>query len=312
MLFSVFSRGALIITAALLFLPAFLYAQSASEAYRTEIFRNLDGADVTISTSGGFIDVQGHDENSVRVEMFVKRGRTYLMPSDTDLEGFEINISQSGNMITASAERESSGWNWFGSGDTPSVSFRLMVPLNAVVDGRTSGGAVKAANLQNDTNLRTSGGSMILESASGNINLRTSGGAIRITDVSGTIGARTSGGAISVENARGALDVRTSGGGIRIAGASGSVEARTSGGNIRAEMLELREKLDLRTSGGNIIIDLPGPAPYDLDLRGGRVNIDLVDFTGNSSRDRINGSMMGGGTAINARTSGGNVTVNMR
>lgn len=297
------------VSALMLISVASLFAQSSSDAYRTEVFSSGERPDVTIRTSGGFIEVIGHDENTVRVEMFVKRGSQYLSTSDTDLSDFEIDISQNEDQVIASAISEGSGWNWFGSDRKPSISFRVMVPEMAVVEGRTSGGSVTAANLMNGADLRTSGGRIRLDRAAGLIDLRTSGGSISIDDASGTINARTSGGAIRAENSSGRIELRTSGGSIRVLNAAGSISARTSGGSIRAELTELRELLDVRTSGGSISLEVPGPAGYDLDLRGNRVNIDLVNFTGSSSRDRINGSMNGGGTAINARTSGGSVTV---
>jgi DUF4097 and DUF4098 domain-containing protein YvlB len=307
--YSVVVKYVLSLSALLLISAPQVFAQSSSDAYRTEVFRSGESPDVEIRTSGGFIEVVGHDDNTVRVEMFVKRGNRYLSTSDTDLSDFEIDISQEGGRVIALARSEASGWNWFGSDRKPSISFRVMVPEMAAVDGRTSGGSVTAANLMNGADLRTSGGRIQLDRAAGLIDLRTSGGSISLTDASGTINARTSGGAIRAENSSGRIELRTSGGSIRVLNVAGSISARTSGGSIRAELTELREMLDVRTSGGNISLKIPGPAAYDLDLRGNRVNIDLVEFTGNTSRDRITGSMKGGGIAINARTSGGSVTV---
>lgn len=310
--FSVSFKYLLSVSAVMLFSVASLFAQSSADAYRTEVFRSGESPDVEIRTSGGFIEVIGHDDNTVRVEMFVKRGSRYLSPSDTDLSDFEIDISQNGGRVIASARSEGSGWNWFGSDRKPSISFKVMVPEMAAVQARTSGGSVIAANLMNGADLRTSGGRIGVDRAAGLIDLRTSGGSISVTDASGTINARTSGGAIRAENSSGRIELRTSGGSIRLLNAAGSISARTSGGSIRAELTELREMLDVRTSGGNISLEIPGPAGYDLDLRGNRVNVDLVEFTGNTSRDRITGSMKGGGIAINARTSGGSVTLDFR
>jgi hypothetical protein len=310
---SVSLKYLLSVSVVMLFSVASLFAQSSADAYRTEVFRSGESPEVEIRTSGGAIEVVGHDENIVRVEMFVKRGSRYLSPSDTDLSEFEIDISQDGNRVIASAKSDgSSMWNWLGSGRKPSVSFRVMLPERATVDGRTSGGSVTASNIMNGAELRTSGGSIRVERAAGRINLATSGGSIRFTDATGTLNARTSGGAIRAENASGRMELSTSGGSIRVINSAGSLSARTSGGSIRAQLTELREMLDVRTSGGNISLEIPGPAAYDLDLRGNRVNIDLVEFTGNTSRDRITGSMKGGGTALNARTSGGSVTVDFK
>lgn len=250
------------------------FAQSPDDAYRIETFSVDNLPTVQIETSGGSINTIGHSENSVRVEMYVRRNNRYYSPSDTDLDDFEINISQSANTVTVSAERENSGiGGWFNNNRNFSISFVVYTPSESIVNGSTSGGSVSAENIVHTLNLRTSGGSINLDQTYGNINVRTSGGGIRVTD---------SGGALS---------------------------ARTSGGSIRADLGEVTGDLDLRTSGGSIRINVPGETGCDLNLRGNRVNVDLVNFTGSSERNSIEGSMNGGGYKITARTSGGSVNL---
>jgi len=286
-------------------------AQSVSDAYQTETFTAGDAPSVDIRTSGGHIEVKGHGDDEIRVEMYVRKGSRYYKPSDADLSEYEIDISQDGDVVTASASRESSGvWNWFRSGRDYAISFRVLVPERTLVEGRTSGGHISAENISNNVNLRTSGGHVRVAQIEGDANLRTSGGHIEIERLTGTVEARTSGGRIEAKSVDGDLDLRTSGGGITLNEISGSVAARTSGGTIRSDIRELTGDVNLRTSGGSIHIELPSGLGYDLDLRGNRVNVDLVNFTGTSERGRISGSMNGGGQTVHARTSGGSVNVN--
>ena len=287
-------------------------AQDREDAYRTEIFSTDSAPSVTVSTSGGFIEVHGHDSNEVRVDMVVRRGNRSLSPSDTDLDDFEITIRQDGDQIIASAERKGSGggmFNWFGGGSTISVSFVVQAPQGSVVDGRTSGGSVSATNFTNTISLRTSGGSVTAESIRGTADLRTSGGSMRLTDVHGEVSAQTSGGSIRVDGLTGPAELQTSGGSIRLENASGAISARTSGGSIRAQMLEFENDLDLRTSGGSIRVQLPTTEHFDVDLRGSRVDMTLNNFTGDSERNRVTGRMGDGGPKLSARTSGGTVSV---
>lgn len=287
-----------------------VFAQSPDDAYRIETFSVNDLPTVQIETSGGSIKTIGHAENSVRVEMYVRRSNRYYSPSDTDLDDFEINISQSGNTVTASAERENSGiGGWFTNNHNFSISFVVYTPSESIVNGGTSGGSVSAENITHTLHLRTSGGSVKADKVSGEVSLRTSGGSISLTDSDGTIDARTSGGSINLDRTYGNINVRTSGGGIRVTDSGGTLSARTSGGSIRADLGEVTGDLDLRTSGGSIRIHVPGEAGYDLNLRGNRVNVDLVNFTGSSERNSIEGSMNGGGYKITARTSGGSVNL---
>lgn len=286
-------------------------AQSASDAYQTETFTAGEAPSVDISTSGGHIEVKGHSDDEIRVEMYVRKGSRYYKPSDADLSDYEIDISRDGDVVTASAIRESSGgWSWFRSGSDYAISFRLLVPERTLVEGRTSGGHISAENISSSVNLRTSGGHVRVTQIEGDTNLRTSGGHIEIEQVTGNVETRTSGGHIEANSVEGNLNLRTSGGRITLNEISGSVAARTSGGTVRADILEQTGDVDLRTSGGSIHVELPSGPGYDFDLRGNRVNVDLVNFTGTSERGRISGSMNGGGHSVQARTSGGSVNLN--
>jgi len=288
-----------------------LNAQNIDDAYRTEIFNVNANPTIEIETSGGSIMAEGHSENEVRVYMIVRRGGRTLSPSDFDLDDFEIDISQNGNRITASAERKSRGvGSWFRTGSNVSVSFVVHAPTTATVDGSTSGGSVTAINFANDVSLRTSGGSVTAESIRGNADLRTSGGSITLRDVEGTINGRTSGGSIRADGLIGPADLSTSGGSILLENVSGAISARTSGGSIRAQLTEFSEDIDLRTSGGSITVDMPETENFEMDLSGNRVNVELRNFTGSSERNGVSGTVGNGGPMLEARTSGGSVTVN--
>lgn len=287
-----------------------MFAQSSNNAYRVDTFSTGLTPDVELRTSGGSISIFGHNEDEVRIEMFVRRGSSYLSPSDTDLSDFDILIEQEGNKITAFAKRESSGRSFFWGGSNESISFRAYVPNNSIVDGRTSGGSVSAENIYNNLQLATSGGSVKVQNIQGKIDLSTSGGSIQIEDASGEISARTSGGSVSVNGLEGVADLRTSGGGMRLNNISAKLNARTSGGSIRAELVAFYEDVTLRTSGGSIQISMPDVDHYDLDLRGNRVNTNLRNFSGEMERSRINGRVGNGGPLLSARTSAGSVTIN--
>lgn len=285
-------------------------AQSSSDAYQTDTFSVESSPSVMINTSGGHIDVVGHSENEVRVEMYVRKGNRYYSASDTDLDDYEITIEKQGNTIIASAKKENSSvGRWFRSDDNFSISFKVWTPESSLVEARTSGGHISAENLQDDLSARTSGGHINVERIIGSMDLRTSGGHIEILNSTGSADARTSGGHISAENTQGELNLRTSGGHIKLDKVHGAVSGRTSGGNVTANLLEVTGDLDLRTSGGNIRINVPSETGYNLNLRGNRVNVRLQNFTGDSERGRIIGEMNGGGHSIQARTSGGSVNV---
>jgi DUF4097 and DUF4098 domain-containing protein YvlB len=288
------------------------FSQVIDDAYMMKTFE-VNSPEIDISTSGGFINVIGHNENKVRVEMYVRKGRNYLDQSDTELDDYEIDISSSGNRVIASAKRKNgSGLKFWNNNNNLSISFIVYTPVESAVNGRTSGGSMSAENLAGRIDFATSGGSINLENITGSTDVRTSGGSLKFTNIQGGLTGSTSGGSIKVAGANGDLDLRTSGGSISLEEIAGTVSARTSGGSISALTDDTECSMDLRTSGGNVSITVPEGAGYQLDLKGNRVSSTLNEFSGEVEKNRLVGTIYGGGPLIAARTSGGSVRINYR
>ncbi len=282
--------------------------QDNSNAYSVHRFAASSGENLELRTSGGSIKVKGADVDEAEVRMYVRRGGKYLLPEDTDLSNFDIEITKSGNTIIASAERKNIRQTIL-SRNNESISFEVLVPVNFNIDVRTSGGSISLDELNGSLQARTSGGSLSLNNLGGVVDARTSGGSISLNESGGEINVRTSGGSISAKNTAGKVELSTSGGSINLDNLSGEVDASTSGGSIRANMLKVEGPISLRTSGGTIRATLPNGLGYNLDLKGNSVNIPLQNFTGETKRSSVSGSMNGGGYAISMRTSGGSVNV---
>ncbi|MGN8225462.1 DUF4097 family beta strand repeat-containing protein [Gracilimonas sp. BCB1] len=282
-----------------------VFAQSSDEAYRVEEFDVSGQVSLEVRTSGGSISVLGSNEDEVVVEMYVRKRGDYVEPGEADLDDYEIEIAQDGNKVRAIVERRSGGWNWNNNGY--SISFVVYAPEETRTRLKTSGGSLTVRNLSGSQELKTSGGSITTEGIRGTMVLKTSGGSINMREVQGDVEANTSGGTIRAETLVGNLDAKTSGGSIRLAGIEGNVEAKTSGGSINAEILAPSDYIELKTSGGSITIRVPQENGYNLDLDGNRVYVDLNNFSGQAEKDEISGTMNGGGTLIEAKTSGGSV-----
>lgn len=282
------------------------------EPYRIQEFTVNTPGELDVRTSGGHITVRASDGNRVRVEMYVRQNGRSLTPEDTDLDDFDITISQSGNKVTAHAEREG-GRNWsFWNNNNISISFVVYTPREMSTQLKTSGGHIETNGLNGNQEVSTSGGHLELINLRGTVDARTSGGHIEISDFEGRMNARTSGGHIEARFTSGELSLRTSGGHIDLENVSGAVEASTSGGSITADIESVGEFVDLRTSGGSISIAVPGGIGLDLDLRGSRVRTELKNFSGQVERDEVEGSINGGGPKISARTSGGTVRISFK
>ena len=293
--------------------PALASTEMAQdEPYRIETYDMNGPGNLDVQTSGGHITVQGSSTNSVRVEMYVSKNGRNLLPEDTSLENWDIDISQSGSSIKAMARRTNRSGGWFRNSNNLSISFVVYTPREMSSDLNTSGGHIETRGLDGNQQISTSGGHLELANLKGTIKARTSGGHIDISDIEGDIEARTSGGHIDVRKSEGSMKIKTSGGHIDLAEISGTVDASTSGGGISADLTSIGKFVNLKTSGGNVNISVPEKLGLDLNLRGSYVSTRLENFSGEVDRDEVRGQLNGGGPKISARTSGGTVSLSFK
>lgn len=277
--------------------------------YRVETFPARNGGHLVVQTSGGSITVTGTTKNEARVEMHVSRNGRTLTPSDTDLKNFTITIRQDGNTVTAVAERRSGSGNIWSGYNNESISFTVYVPASTSTKLSTSGGRVRLSDVAGTHNVKTSGGSLDFVNITGTVDGRTSGGSINAEGIRGSVDVATSGGSITMKDVDGDMELKTSGGSIRIQNSSGSVVGHTSGGSINASLNQVTGSVDLSTSGGSVTVSLPKNLGYDLDARGNRVVAETGSFSGRSDRDRMTGSVNGGGVSVRLRTSAGTIRI---
>lgn len=276
------------------------------DPYRIDEFSITTPGNLEVQTSGGDITVEGSNSSSVRIEMYVRKDGENLDPQNYTLDKWNIDISQSGNSINASAKYQ--GRNWPGwNNDRVSISFVVHTPKQMRSDLKTSSGHVEVDGLEGHQTIRTSGGHLDLANLTGSIEAKTSGGHIDLSNLEGEISAKTSGGHITAKTVNGTLDAKTSGGHINLTDVSGSIKASTSGGNITAGLNRIDQFVDLKTSGGNVDVTIPNNIGVDLQLKGSSVHGDFKDFSGEIDDYEINGRLNGGGPKVLAHTSGGAV-----
>ena len=290
-------------------------------------------AELEVTTSGGRIEVVGGNGNEVAVTAIVKKGMKVL-DFDTDawheaLEGYELIIEKQGNKVIAYAKRENGSNRSWGRNNT-SISFEVDVPrtISSVLrtsggrihleqvsgeqDAKTSGGAIQINNTAGPITAKTSGGGITVLNQNGDLYLRTSGGRISVENATGDVDAKTSGGGITLMNTDGEVEVGTSGGSIKIDGVASRLEATTSGGGIRANISGIEESIYLKTSGASIHATLERSQGMDLDLSGNSIDIDLNNFSGSHKRNKVKGTINGGGIPVYMHTSGGRVECDFR
>jgi len=282
------------------------------------------------SSSGGGVTVQAHNQSEVIIQAFVRKSGRVLSPNDNSLDevlkDFEIDFSKSGSTINAIVKRKGRMNFWRNN---VGISLNIMVPeemscavsssgggvkisgVNGTHDVSSSGGGVKLENTSGTTRASSSGGGVEATNHDGDIRLSSSGGGVTVEGAHGNVFARSSGGGVTLDNIHGSADASSSGGGVRVSGETSSVKAKSSGGPVRVNIRNLTKELYLQSSGGGVsaVIHDGDKLGLDLDLRSGKVNIDLHNFSGTSEKDRVKGKMNGGGIPVYMHASGGNVNV---
>ncbi|WP_297094847.1 DUF4097 family beta strand repeat-containing protein [uncultured Draconibacterium sp.] len=296
----------------------------------TKTFDLNQPGQLNASSSGGGVTVQTHDQPKVIIQAFVRKNGSVLAPNDKSLDevldDFDIDFSKSGSTITAVVKRRGQMNFWRNN---VGIALTIIVPEEMSCDVSSSGGGLKISGVKGTHDFSSSGGGVKLENTSGNtkasssgggvhvykhkgdIKLTSSGGGVTLEKAKGSVYARSSGGSVKLEEINGDVDASSSGGGVYVQGEAGVVKAKSSGGSVKVNISNLTEELNLQSSGGGVsaVIHDGEKMGLDLDLRSGRVNIELHNFNGTSEKDRVKGKMNGGGIPVYAHASGGNVNI---
>ena len=261
----------------------------AAEEVFSRAFTVTPGGLLTVNASAADVIVSGGESTQVVVRMTVKDSSDKSVAS-------RLSASQSAAGVTVEMQRDD--WfgglfSWWGAWDTD-ARIEIVVPRRYRVEMKTSGGDMQVSHLDGNATGKTSGGDVNLEDVTGEVSIRTSGGDVVATAVRGDIEASTSGGDIRLLRVDGKIRAKTSGGDVQceLIGANRGVSVVTSGGDIHLTMAQgNKATLDAATSGGDIVADFP------------------VTSDDSSGKRRLSGPINGGGEAIYARTSGGDITL---
>jgi DUF4097 and DUF4098 domain-containing protein YvlB len=317
--------------AILLTLVGALNAYASVDDTIRKTFNAADGGTLILESDLGSIDVTTGGAG-ISIEVL----RTAKGSSDEAaalLKRNEITFDQSGNEIRVRSRYDRDG-GFFHIGPDLEVRFNVRVPAHFNVTLSTAGGSINVSDLTGNVGCRTSGGSLKLARTNGPIHAKTSGGSITVQSATGAIEARTSGGSINVENADGSLDAKTSGGSINVRRVGGpavlrtsgghidvdealdSVDAATSGGSINATFSRQPQRDSrLVTSGGNINVHVAPDLRLDIDAHasGGGVSSEIpVTVVGTVEKHSLSGKLNGGGPKLEAKTSGGSVSLHKK
>lgn len=266
-------------------------------------FNVSDGGWLAIDTDHGNVELKSGSSGRVHVEVRRKpRG-------SASEEDFEVDFDQNGDKITVVGTNtvRNSGR------DGVNVSFIVTVPQRFNAEIETAGGNISVENLDGRVKLNTSGGNLAIGRITGEVDAQTSGGNIKLDGSNANVVVNTSGGNISLGRVGGTVRATTSGGNINVDEVNGEITAKTSGGHITAHIARQPDAdCLLRTSGGGITVYLAPGVAVDLqaETSAGHVETDVeVATRGTIKKDRLHGTINGGGPLLELDTSAGDIQI---
>jgi DUF4097 and DUF4098 domain-containing protein YvlB len=262
-------------------------------------FKVGPGAEVTLDTFDGSIEVQSWNQPEVRVEI-QKRG-----PDREIASALEVRSSQEGNRVRVEAPAPKVTREFVGIGNFsgPSVSFVVRVPESVKLTATTRDGSIA------------------VEKVTGAVNLRSGDGSIRANAVNGDLTARTDDGSLALVNVNGRLSLESGDGSIRVQGRLEDLHVKTGDGSITIEADDgsaMKDNWDISTGDGSISFLVPQrfSAEIDASSRDGRVRSDIPGLETINRDDDDRGMLRGrigtGGHTVTLRSGDGAITVSNR
>lgn len=239
--------------------------------------------------TGGAIDIEGWDEDSVQLEYELRANKKDLYVIEHQETDFGLRLSVRFRIRTLKSN--------FG------INLKLRVPRLADLDLYTSGGPLTISNME------------------GKFEGKTMGGVIRLAGLTGEVRLLSMGGNIVVEDSELNGRVKTMGGNIKFMDVIGNIDGKTMGGNVIYDNVKFKERgrggsftpedvVNIHTMGGEIKVE---DAPFGAKLKtmGGEIVV-------RSAAHFVDAKTMGGNIEVGeidgwvkVSTMGGDVTVNM-
>jgi DUF4097 and DUF4098 domain-containing protein YvlB len=250
-----------------------LHAQSVEGTFERTLTVN-GPVELDVHTGSGDIQIRAGSDNSVHVTGHVKaRGaRALATGPQQQVDQIRANppVTQSGNTVHIGVTGNDAIFQ------NVSITYEVTVPANAKIQARTGSGDIGIA----------------MKAAS--------------------VDAKTGSGDINVLGASEGLMAQTGSGDVRAGRIAGAMNAETGSGDIQAEQTAAGP-VEMRTGSGDVTLKLANEAAFNLSVRTGSGSITTthpVTSSSSRNRNRLDGTVRGGGPLVDIRTGSGDVTIN--
>ncbi|MBL8177808.1 MAG: hypothetical protein JNK48_24230 [Bryobacterales bacterium] len=264
------------------------------------------GGRIEMENFNGSIEITGWDKETVEIH------GTKHAPNRELLDAIQIDIDSTPEALRIKTVRPLERRGNLG------VKYVLSVPRKVVLDRIvSSNGGVRLEQLEGTAKIRTSNGGVRAASFKGDLDVTTSNGAIDVSAFTGGASLRSSNGTIHADGVRGFFEATTSNGAIeaRIVEASGSrpIRANSSNGRVSLTVESLKNNdIIASTSNSSLTVKLPASAGARLKASTSNSSINTefdVTAQGTLSKNRLEGTIGGGGPLLDLHTSNGSIRV---
>jgi len=300
-------------------------APAAAQTLPFERTFDADGpARLDVSTIRGKIDVSAGDERRIVVSGGVTIRMGWDVPANASALARAVAdhppIERDGSTIRL---RPPSGAD---ERRAVTVSYRVRVPrgtsvvsvsdsgatairdVTGSVDVRTQSGAIEVKQVGGATTISSGSGAVGVEEAAGPLSVTTSSSAITARGVKHDLKVRTGSGAVNAAlSGPGGIDVETKSSGVRVTGARGALSVTTGSGRV---IVDGAPGGAWKTSTGSGSVEMSlAPAPLTIDAKSGSGSVTLQGGSvhGTVSKQRIDGTVDGGGTRVTIESRSGSI-----
>jgi DUF4097 and DUF4098 domain-containing protein YvlB len=279
-----------------------------------------------IRTGSGNVRVQRGPADSIHIVARLSGGRSWFNgDAEERIRRIEAAppITQTGNTIRIGPLQDDRLYR------NISISYDVTVPMETSVQSRTGSGSQTISDLSGPVDASTGSGGIAIRAIRTDVRASTGSGSIQIEDV-GIFFGRTGSGSITAAAVRGAIDastgsgridvaqtgegdvdVETGSGGIDVSGARRGLRARAGSGTIEIDGRPAGG-WSVETGSGGIRIDVPEDSAFELNVRAGSGSINTthpVSQVGTVSRNRLRGTVRGGGSLVDLSTGSGAIQI---
>jgi len=245
--------------------------------------------DLDIRTNSGGVRIDGGPTDTVRVVARIRANRWGTADAERRVQQIAQAppIEQTGNTIRIGQTSDDDVYR------SVSIGYDITVPdatrIRAVVGS----------------------GGQTIRRVQGPVDATAGSGGVRVAQVVGDVRVTAGSGGVRLEDTPGRVQARTGSGGIEITGARSFVDARAGSGGVRIEGRPL-DAWNLRTGSGGISVRVADDTPFQVDARagsGGITSSQPVTVVGEKSKNRLQGTVRGGGARLELESGSGGIHI---